>query len=304
MASSLAILEAGAVTTGVPVWAHVAKLSGCAAAVPIPCVVALSAGQNCGTGKLQVPGIWIAPPESCCTLDDGLDLLTSVMLAMQTFIVGKFGLPFGTPAANGGFAPKLDTLDSALDLVADVATSVGVEMPGGLRVIIDCGGSQDIYNTEKSKYELVTGKLLTVEDQLKAYTDLTNSRQYIAALRDPFREEDSSYTEQLRTHLASSGRHVVSSFRGTAPLRNIDHEDEVRGSTIAIVPAAAGTVSRMIEAAVAARASGMSTCVVCAPGDTTSLSADIACGLGVNYFTGTLTGQSTARLRTVAKEFR
>ncbi|MBI2134175.1 phosphopyruvate hydratase [Candidatus Woesearchaeota archaeon] len=199
LAVSLAAARAGAAFSGLPLFKHVGKLfRNKEFSLPLPFFNIINGGRHAGT-RLRFQEFMIVPVKAKSFRD-------AVMMASETYhVLGEMiAKSYGKAAVNvgdeGGFAPPIDSAESALNLLESCVESLGYK--GKIRFAMDSAASEfyadGIYDIGSARLD--PGELLDyyVDSLIKPYN--------ILSLEDAFEQDDFETFAELKKR---SGIQVV-----------------------------------------------------------------------------------------------
>lgn len=183
VASSMAVLHAAANAKQVPLWAHVAELSGQTPSIPLPEIQIFGGGAHAGR-RVDVQDFMIMVP-GANSFDESLEITSEVYRAAGAIMKQK-GRSVGV-ADEGGFWPVFDSNEEALETLVKAIEYAG-ETPGD-RVVI----SLDIAASEFSRngrYQLaLENRELDRDAMIKMLGDWIENYP-IVSIEDPLAEDD------------------------------------------------------------------------------------------------------------------
>ena len=130
VALSLACLHAGAAAAGVPLWRHVAALTGAAPSIPLPEVQIFGGGAHAGR-RVDLQDFMVMVP-GAASFDEALEVTAEIYAAAGDLMRAKGRL--AGVADEGGWWPAFDHTEQALDTLMQAIEQAG-EKPGD-RVVI------------------------------------------------------------------------------------------------------------------------------------------------------------------------
>jgi len=190
---SLACAKGGAAAKGVPLYAHIASLSGSKTpfVLPVPFFNVVNGGSHAG-GALAFQEFMIAPT-GVETFTDAMRAGAEIYQILKTLTKKKYGLSAGNVGDEGGVAPDIGTAEEALDLIVASIKQAGYE--GKVDIAMDVASSE-FYKEDVKKYDLDfknpdsdQSKWITSEELADLYISLTK-KYPIVSIEDPFAEDD------------------------------------------------------------------------------------------------------------------
>ena len=130
VALSLACLHAGAAGAGVPLWHHVAALTGATPSIPLPEIQIFGGGAHAGR-RVDVQDFMVMVP-GAASFDEALEVTAEIYAAAGDLM--KSAGKLAGVADEGGWWPAFDHTEQALDTMTRAIEMAG-EKPGD-RVVI------------------------------------------------------------------------------------------------------------------------------------------------------------------------
>ncbi|XP_057548366.1 cytosolic enolase 3 [Amaranthus tricolor] len=197
LAVSIAACKAGAAEKEVPVYKHIADISGGTnTMLPVPFFTVLSGGKHAGN-NLAVEEIMVLPV-GAKTFEEAVQMGSETYHLLKAVITEKYGVHGCNVGEDGGLAPNISTVKEALDLVMEAIGRTGhIEK---MKIAIDvaatefCIGTKydlDFKNPNKSGQNFKSG-----DDMTEMYKQLC-AEYPIVSIEDPFDKEDWEHTKQL-----------------------------------------------------------------------------------------------------------
>ncbi|CCE79615.1 Piso0_001692 [Millerozyma farinosa CBS 7064] len=189
---SLAAAKAAAAEKGVPLYKHIADISGTKQdkyVLPVPFLNVLNGGSHAG-GALAFQEFMIVPT-GAPSFSEALRYGAEVYHALKSLSKKKYGASAGNVGDEGGVAPNIQTPKEALDLIIAAIEQAGYT--GKVKIALDSASSEfykdgkydmDFKNPESDKSKWLSG-----EELASLYAELVNNYP-IVSLEDPFAEDD------------------------------------------------------------------------------------------------------------------
>jgi enolase len=194
VATSLANIKAAADTMGVPLFTFIGGFK--ARLLPTPLMNIINGGVHAGN-ELAFQEFMIIPV-GADKFSEALRIGVEIYWNLKKFLKERYGPSATNVGDEGGFAPPLKRVEEALEALSEATKLAGYSLDNDVLIGIDAAASQ-FYDEKSSKY-LVDKRLLSTEELLSMYLDLTD-RYPIAYLEDPFSEESPAAFRDLRTSL-------------------------------------------------------------------------------------------------------
>ncbi|XP_071701572.1 cytosolic enolase 3-like [Rutidosis leptorrhynchoides] len=190
LAVSIAACKAGAAEKEVPLYKHIADLSGRGSHVlPVPAFTLISGGKHAGN-SLALRDIMILPI-GARRFEEALQMGSETYHHLKAVIIEKYGAHETNVGEDGGFAPDISSFREGLDLIMEAISRTGYN--DKLKIAIDvaatdfCVGTKydlDYKSPNRSGQNFKSG-----EEMVEMYKELC--RDYpIVSIEDPFDMED------------------------------------------------------------------------------------------------------------------
>lgn len=188
---SLAAARAAAAEKNVPLYKHLADLSGSTTpyVLPVPFQNVLNGGSHAG-GRLAIQEFMVAPL-GFTSFSDALRAGAEVYQNLKSIAKKTYGTAAGNVGDEGGVAPDLQSAEEALDLIVQAIEKAGYT--GKVFIAMDAASSEfykdgkydlDFKNPDSDKSKWLTG-----EQMADMYLNLIQ-KYPIVSLEDPFAEDD------------------------------------------------------------------------------------------------------------------
>ena len=183
VATSLAVLHAGAAAGQLPLWQHIASISDQTPTIPLPEIQIFGGGAHAGR-RVDVQDFMVMVP-GAASFDEAMEVTSEIYRAAGS-IMRQRGHSVGV-ADEGGWWPVFDSNEQALDTLMQAIEAAG-EKPGD-RVVI----SLDIAASEfgrHGRYRLALENRELDRDQMIALLGGWLDSYPIASIEDPLAEDD------------------------------------------------------------------------------------------------------------------
>jgi enolase len=278
---SMAAARAGAGAAGIPLYAHLARLSGSPAdsyVLPVPMMNILNGGAHADSSvDFQE---FMVMPAGMPTFAEGLRAGTEIFHALRG-ILKKAGLSTGV-GDEGGFAPNLTSNREALDLVLEAVGKAGFTAGREIMLALDIAASELWEADPRGGGHYVFRKSgepsRTSEQMVEMYTDWV--RQYpIASIEDGVAESDWNGWTLLTRALGDRVQLVGDDVFVTNPEILRKGIAEGVANALLVKLNQIGTVSETLDAIAMARDAGYATVISHRSGETEDTTiADLAVG--------------------------
>ncbi len=193
VAVSLAVARAGAMCEGVPVYEHIGKDHH---TLPVPMLNIINGGKHAG-GNLKIQECMIIPA-GAKSFSDCLRMSTEVYMHLKTLLKNKYGVSAINIGDEGGFAPPVDTVEEAMDIIVAAISDAGYA-PGKEVFLAMDAASSEFY---KDGMYYVDGEEMSAGELADHYVELTQIHPIIS-IEDPFFEDDFETTAELTSKIGS-----------------------------------------------------------------------------------------------------
>jgi enolase 1/2/3 len=286
LAVSISIAKASANSLRIPLHTYVAHLTdGVDPSLPLPRFNMISGGAHADRA-LDIQDVLVVPT-GATSFAAALEEATKVHSAIADRLEAR-GYP-RLVADEGGWAPPLESNETAIAWVADAIETANVEAV----IALDLAASQ-FYDEDAGVYRLALDKQEVVAAGLAQLIEEWVAKYPIVSLEDPLAEDDWVAWSQLTKILGATVEVVGDDLFATdiGRLRKGVHLQAA--NAILIKPNQVGTITETIEVIRRAKESGFATIVSARSGDTEDpFIADVAVGTGAGQIkVGSITGSS------------
>ncbi|XP_028771431.1 cytosolic enolase 3 isoform X1 [Neltuma alba] len=190
LAVSIAACKAGAAEKEVPLYKHIADLSGkTSPMLPVPAFTVISGGKHAGN-NLAIQEIMILPTGTN-RFEEALRMGSETYHHLKAVILEKFGAYGCNVGEDGGFAPNVSSFKEALDLVKEAIGRSGYNEK--IKIALDvaattfCIGTR--YDLDFKSPQKSGQNFKSAEDMIDLYKELC-AEYPIVSIEDPFDKED------------------------------------------------------------------------------------------------------------------
>lgn len=248
---SLAVAKAGAAEKGVPLYKHIADISGAKQdkyVLPVPFQNVLNGGSHAG-GALAFQEFMIVP-HAANSFSEGLRIGSEVYHNLKSLAKKRYGQSAGNVGDEGGVAPDISTAKEALDLIVDAIETAGYT--GKVGIALDVASSEfykdgkydmDFKNPDSDKSKWLTGEQLA-----SLYGELINEYP-IVSIEDPFAEDDWDAWVHFFAQVGSKVQLVADDLTVTNPLRIKTAIDKKAADALLLKVNQIGSLTESIQAA-------------------------------------------------------
>ncbi len=272
LATSLAVARAAAAESGVPLWRHLAGERS--VQLPVPLLDVLNGGVH-ATNRLDFEEFMIIPA-GAETFSEALRVGVEVFHELRyTLLARGRGAPIGS---DGGFAPDLESNESALETLVAAIRAAGFEPGWDVWIGVDVAASE---LRQDGGYALAhEGRQLSSRDLARHYDELTD-RYPVLLLEDGMSDDDWDGWRELTAHLGQRLELAGDDLFVTSAARLREGISAGVANAIVIKPNQVGTLTETMETISLAQASGYTTVVAQRSGETEDTSiCDLAVATG------------------------
>jgi enolase len=246
--------------------------------IPLPMVNVVSGGRH-AHGGIEVQDV-LAVPLDASDYSTALETIWSVRRAVRDLIVERGHRPL--VADEGGFAPPLDDVTDAFELVCAGIEAAGLAPGEDVALAVDVAATE-FYDPDRGRYGLsddVDLDATGMVDRVLAWVD----RYPIVSVEDPLAEDDWDAWATLLDR-APPGLQVVGDDLLVTNATRLDRAIEREATTAVLVkPNQAGTITRAWDVVADAHDAGLGTIVSARSGETCDATiADLAVGLNADW---------------------
>lgn len=294
---SLAACKAAAAHKNVPLFEHIADISGTSKpfVLPVPSMNVLNGGSHAG-GQLAFQEFMIFP-SGASTFSEAMRWGSETYHILKKLAIQKYGSGAGNVGDEGGVAPEIQTAEEALDLITESIEKAGYT--GKVRIAMDPASSEFYqngkYNLDYKSDKPDPKKSISSKQLADIYIGLAKKYD-IVSIEDPFDQDD----WEAWTHMvANCDFQIMGDDLTVTNTKRIQTAiDKKCCSSLLLKINQIGTITEAIEAANMAKAAGWSVMVSHRSGETEDSSiADIVVGLS----TGQIKSGAPARGERMAK---
>ncbi len=269
---SMAVCKAEAADKGVPLYRHIADISGGSPTLPVPMMNILNGGAH-AANNIDIQEFMIRP-EKPSSFSEGMDICVDVYKALGSLLKkARKGLGVGD---EGGFAPDLSCEEEALDLICEAITKAGYN-DNRVKICLDAAASE--WYCENGIYRRPKRDIKLDRDELIGFYLELAEKYPIVSIEDPLSEEDMEGTAKM-TSLAEGRLQIVGDDLFVTNKKRLKAgADKGAANAILIKPNQIGTVSETLEVMRYAKERGYACVVSHRSGDTEdTFIADLAVG--------------------------
>ncbi len=194
LAVSIASCKAGALNNKLNLFEHIDKKNN-EYCLPYPMLNIINGGAHANnTLKIQE---FMIRPDGAENFTECLQISFLIIQRLKELLVKK-NLS-SSVGDEGGFAPSLDSDESAIELILSAIHNAGFKAGEDVIICLDVA-SNELY--EKNKYKILDDKLLSSDEMIDFYYDITK-KYPILSIEDPIFEDDWDTWSKLNKKLGS-----------------------------------------------------------------------------------------------------
>lgn len=200
LAASCAVARAAAVHAGIPLWKHLA--GDRKPVLPLPMVNILSGGLHAG-GNIEFQD-FLVYPDPAKSYAEQLESIVAVHAETRR-ILEDFGYKLTGVADEGGWGPRLESNERALQVLAEAIEKVDAEMTLALDIAAT-------HFHEEGRYRLRTeGRILSSSEMASQFEDWCGEYP-VRSIEDPLAEDDWPGWRELTARLGTRVQVVGDDF--------------------------------------------------------------------------------------------
>ena len=282
---SLAVAKAGAAAKNVPLYRHLADLSGTPASqqrlvLPVPAFNVINGGSHAGN-KLAMQEFMILPT-GASSFAEAMKIGSEVYHTLKSVIKKRYGQDATNVGDEGGFAPNIQDNREGLELLKTAIEQAGYT--GKVKIAMDVAASE-FYKEKEAKYDLDfknaqsdPSKWLTGTELADLYRSFIKDYP-IVSVEDPFDQDDWNSWKALTGSVSTQ---IVGDDLTVTNPKRIEEAVKVKAcSGLLLKVNQIGSVTESIRAAQMAKAGGWGVMVSHRSGETEdTFIADLVVGLG------------------------
>ena len=290
---SLAVAKAASNEKGVPLYSYISEGKGLM--LPVPMMNIINGGSH-SDAPIAFQEFMIMPVKAD-SFTHAMQIGTEIFHNLKTILSNR-GLTTSV-GDEGGFAPKLDGTEDALNTIIQAIEKSGYSAGGQVMIALDCASSEFYVNGmyDYSKFEGMEGKILNSKEQAEYLSELSD-KYPIISIEDGMDENDWDGWEYL-TKICGDRVQLVGDDLFVTNVERLSKGIENKiGNSILIKVNQIGTLSETIDAVNMAHNAGFTSVMSHRSGETEDYTiADLSVGLS----TGQIKTGSASRSDRIAK---
>ena len=183
LAVSIATAKAAADALGQPLFKYIGGPN--AKVLPVPMANVINGGAH-SDAPIDFQEFMVMP-HGFATFSDGLQAITEIFHALKG-VLKKKGLSTAV-GDEGGFAPKLDSAEAALDAIAQAVKDAGYKLGKNIFLALDVAASEFYTGNETYVFKKSSGRKLTGDEMVEFYAKLC-AKYPIVSIEDGCAEGD------------------------------------------------------------------------------------------------------------------
>lgn len=242
--------------------------------LPLPMVNILSGGLH-AEGGIEIQDFLVMPIEAD-TYSEAIEMAHAIRAAVQKIVIDGGHRPL--VADEGGFAPPLDGIDDAFELLADGVREAGYIPGNQVAFAVDVAASH-FFDPENQQYVLDSlNQTFTREEMIDLVVKWT--RDYpLVSIEDPLAEDDWQGWSRLVDRLDDNVQVLGDDLLVTNADRVSRAIKADAATSVLVKPNQAGTITRTTEVLSTAKQTNFGTVVSARSGETSDTTiADLAVG--------------------------
>lgn len=300
---SLAVARAGAAEAGIPLYSHLANLSGLARPngefiMPVPSFNIINGGEHAGNGLAMQEFMLL--PTGASSFKNALQIGAEIYHSLKNVIKAKYGGDAVNVGDEGGFAPNITDNKEGLNLIMEAIQKSGHQ--GKVQLGMDVAASE--FLTKCGGYDLNFkqqpndgSQILTptqLGDLYKSFVDEYN----LVSIEDPYDQDDWAGYGEFMARMGDKVQIVGDDLLVTNPKRVQKAIDDKACNALLLKVNQIGSVTESIEACKMSYGAGWGVMMSHRSGETEdTFIADLCVGLG----TGQIKTGAPARSERTAK---
>lgn len=280
LAVSMAVCKAGAASKGIPLYKHIAEISGVKDFVlPVPSFNVINGGKHAGN-KLAMQEFMILPV-GATNFREAMQMGSETYHALKKVIKEKYGQDAVNVGDEGGFAPNILDNKEGLELLKTAIEKAGYT--GKVKIGMDVAASE-FYKDGKYDLDFKNPKSLasmkkTGDEMIELYKSFVKDYGLIS-IEDPFDQDDWKTYPKLTSAVGLGTQIVGDDLLVTNPKRIKMAIEKKACNALLLKVNQIGSVTESIQACKDAQAAGWAVMVSHRSGETEdSFIADLVVGL-------------------------
>lgn len=279
LAVSLAVCRAAAAVKCVPLYRHIADLSGQKPRMPVPMTNMISGGKHAG-GNLDIQDVLVIP-NGAGDYPTQLEWIVRVYRRLGK-LLAEAGYEGYLVGDEGGYGPRLKSNREALEFVTRAIDAASLKPGGDVTIALDIASSHfyrdgGYFLSAEQGAKLSSSQLI---DRLEAWT-----RDFpIATIEDPLAESDWDGWREITERLGNKVKLIGDDLFATNEKLLLCGINEHVANAVLIKVNQIGTLTETFRTVAMAKANGYATIASARSGETEDdFLADFAVGIAADY---------------------
>lgn len=279
LAVSQAILKAGAISVGLPLYEYIQKKYNLIQEFVLPnCIVTAFDGGSHGGKNLDFQEFSLIPA-SHLSLEKSLEMIAVIKQKLESLLINKGAIH--ATGLTGGFTPNLYKNLDAFELLVEAIRTTSYNFAQDIFFGLQAAA---YHFFEASKYRIRDANQGFTEEELLQFYKQVREKYKIIYLEDPFVENDKKTWQALyrdigQTTTIAACRHVAAKVSEINKIKN----DEM-ANAIVLKPIQIGTISELMESIKTVKDHKLNLIISHSTGETLeTLIVDLAVGVGANF---------------------
>src|SRR6186713_3170512 len=194
LAVSLATAKAAAEAIGIPLFKYLGGPN--AKVLPVPMANVINGGAH-SDAPIDFQEFMVMP-HGFPTFGQGLQAITEIFHSLKAVLKGK-GLSTAV-GDEGGFAPKLDSAEAAIEVILQATKDAGYKAGKEIFLALDVASSEFYTGNQNYVFKKSTGQKLTGDELVQYYSELC-AKYPISSIEDGCAESDWTTWKKLTDKL-------------------------------------------------------------------------------------------------------
>lgn len=279
LAVSQAVLKAGALAAGIPLYYYIQQKYQLVDNLYMPTsIFSLVNGGEHGADNLDIQEFQVIPA-SHLDFTNGLNMGVTMFHTLEKVLISKGAIH--STGIVGGFTPNLYSNSDVFEILVETVKATAYTFAQDLFFGVDVAASE-IYTNGKYKLKDRTEPYSTSE--LIGYYKKLRDLYHVFYIEDPFTEDDDQGWAALTKDLGETTKIVGDKLLVTNPQKTQAAIDAKLCNTLTVKPNQTGTISETLEVIKVAKQVGWQIIMSHRSGETNDdLIADLAVGVGSDY---------------------
>ncbi|XP_074642222.1 enolase 4-like [Tubulanus polymorphus] len=251
-AISQAVCNAAAIVSDIPLYQHIYNLKfketlAESIKLPLPMVTIMQSGKA-APGKQNCVKEFMVIPKPDMPVKESIKNISNIYQTVLKTLYTKLGVTIKNVSESGAICPQFDRPEQGLDAIQEAITTLGFTPGEDFHIAINAAG-HEMFDSEKGKYEVVTGMQKLPDDMPDFWAELLGRYQSIIALIDPIRKEDKVQWMAICERL-SERCYIISDNKCPRPglLKDNEPVDDFKTSAVVMKMEQITSVSDIINA--------------------------------------------------------